>query len=144
MGGRRRDNLTLEQRSYCMSRVKGKNTGLERLVRSALHKRGYRFQKHPSGLPGKPDIVFPRAKVAVFVDGDFWHGYRFPLWRETMSDFWQRKIAANRDRDRRNFARLRDSGWRVLRVWQHQVKGDLETCVQRIVAAVQSGRVGNP
>ena len=71
------DNLTPTQRSYCMSRVKGKDTSIERLVRSELHKRGFRFRKHVKTLPGKPDIVFPKAKVAVFVDGDFWHGYDF-------------------------------------------------------------------
>ena len=74
------DNLTPAQRSYCMSRIKGKDTGLELRVRSELHKRGLRFRKHLKELPGKPDIVFTRAKVVVFIDGDFWHGYRFATW----------------------------------------------------------------
>jgi DNA mismatch endonuclease, patch repair protein len=63
-----------------MGRVRNRDTDLERVVRSALHRRGLRFRKHVSGLPGRPDVVFPAAKVAVFIDGDFWHGYRFPLW----------------------------------------------------------------
>ena len=71
------DNLTKKQRSYCMSRVKNKDTDIEKIVRSELHKRGYRFRKHLKKLPGTPDIAFTRAKVAVFIDGDFWHGYRF-------------------------------------------------------------------
>lgn len=75
--GTRKDPLTKAQRSYCMFQVKGKDTSLEQIVRSALHKHGLRFDKHVSDLPGKPDIVFPRHKIAVFLDGDFWHGYRF-------------------------------------------------------------------
>ena len=86
------DTLTAKQRSYCMSRVKGKDTGLERVVRSELHKRGLRFRKHVKGLPGKPDIVFVSARVVVFLDGDFWHGYRFPQWAGKIPKFWQEKI----------------------------------------------------
>jgi len=99
-----RDNLTAEQRSYCMSRVKGKDTGLERAVRSELHRRGFRFRKHITRLPGKPDIIFPRERVAVFLDGDFWHGYGFPRWEQALPDFWKRKIGETRKRDQRNFA----------------------------------------
>jgi DNA mismatch endonuclease (patch repair protein) len=115
-----------------MSRVKNKDTDIEKLVRSELHRRGYRFRKHVRELPGTPDIVFPKAKVAVFVDGDFWHGYRFPQWEFTMSYFWRTKIRKNRDRDRKNFAKLRKMGWRVIRLWKHQVKRDLDGCVNRI------------
>lgn len=132
------DNLTPEQRSYCMSRIKGKDTGLEVHVRSELHKRGLRFRKHIKELPGKPDIVFSKARVAVFVDGDFWHGYRFPLWEHKVSDFWKKKIAKNRDRDGRNHKKLRGMGWTVIRVWQHEVQEDLETCINRIVSAIHS------
>src|SRR5712691_9137944 len=112
------DNLTPEQRSYCMSRVRNRDTRLEVLVRSELHRRGFRFRKHVKDLPGRPDIVFVREQVAVFVDGDFWHGYGFPRWEHTVSDFWRTKIAINRARDARNFARLRRAGWRVVRLWQ--------------------------
>lgn len=97
------DNLTPEQRSYCMSRVRGKDTFLERLVREELHRRGFRFRKHVKELPGRPDIVFPRERVAVFIDGDFWHGYRLPVWEKGLSEFWKRKIRGNRERDRKNF-----------------------------------------
>jgi len=131
------DNLTPEQRSYCMSRVKGKDTSLERKVRSELHKRGLRFRKHVKDLPGKPDIVFSRPKVAVFIDGDFWHGYRFPLWKNVLSPFWQRKIEMNRVRDQKNFKKLRRMGWKVIRVWQHEVEKDLEAVVQRIINEIR-------
>jgi len=131
------DNLTPSQRSYCMSQIKGKNTNIERLIRSELQRRGLRFRKHVKELPGKPDIVFTRAKVAIFVDGDFWHGYRFPSWEDKVSDFWKKKISKNRERDVRNRRLLREKGWLVIRFWQHEIKGDFESCINRIVAAVR-------
>ena len=130
------DNLTKEQRSYCMSRVKDKDTGIERLVRSELHKRGLRFRKHVASLPGKPDIVFKKARVAVFIDGDFWHGFRFPAWRNQLSAFWQKKIAETRKRDQSNFRKLRRMDWRVIRIWEHQLDEDVSTCIERIESAV--------
>ena len=130
------DRLAPEQRSYCMSCIRGRDTRIELQVASLLHRRGLRFRKHVSGLPGRPDIVFSRARVAVFIDGDFWHGYHFPAWREKVSAFWQKKIADTRDRDKRNFRKLRRMGWAVIRLWQHQVKDQPGRCVARIVAAV--------
>lgn len=130
------DNLTPEQRSFCMSRIKGKDTGLEIRVRSALHRRGLRFRKHVKDLPGKPDVVFRKARVAVFVDGDFWHGYRFPSWEDKVSDFWKKKISKNRERDTRNHRRLRRMGWTVIRLWKHDLEWNLDYCIQRIVVAL--------
>ena len=130
------DNLTKAQRSYCMSRVKGKDTSLECLVRSALHKQGLRFRKHVRHLPGKPDIVFPRQRVVVFIDGDFWHGWRFPQWQHKLSPFWQKKIRDTRERDQRNFRQLRRSGWIVLRFWEHQVKNSLQDVLHHIQTAL--------
>jgi DNA mismatch endonuclease, patch repair protein len=120
-----------------MSRVKGKDTGLEKLVRTGLHRRGLRFRKHVRELPGKPDVVFPKAKVAVFIDGDFWHGYRFPLWKSQLPDFWKTKIERTRERDQRNFRKLRRMGWRVIRIWQHEIQGDLGACLDEISKAVE-------
>ena len=128
------DNLTPEQRSYCMSRVKGKDTGLERRLRSELEKLGIQFTIYPKDLPGKPDIAFPQEKIAVFVDGDFWHGYRFPAWEHSVSAFWREKIGKTRQRDQRDFRKLRKMGWRVIRIWQHEVKRDFESCVARITS----------
>ncbi len=130
------DNLTQKQRSYCMSRVKGKDTGLEKAVRSELHKRGLRFRKHAGKLPGKPDIVFVKDKVVVFLDGDFWHGYRFPQWEKTLAKFWRNKIGETRKRDQRNFAKLRRMGWRVIRIWEHNIENDLEGVVRKICGVV--------
>lgn len=125
-----------------MSRIKGKDTGLEVRVRSELHKRGFRFRKHVKELPGKPDVVFSKAKVAVFIDGDFWHGYRFPLWEHKVSDFWKQKIAKNRERDRRNHRMLRAMGWTVIRLWQHDLERDFERCIDKIATAVTAPRAG--
>jgi DNA mismatch endonuclease, patch repair protein len=129
------DNLTPEQRSKCMSRVKSRDTDIEKLVRSELHKRGYRFKKHVKSLPGTPDILFTKAKMAVFIDGDFWHGYRFPAWEHKVSEFWKAKIRKNRDRDRKNFKKLREMGWKVIRLWKHEVKGDLDKSLDRVITA---------
>jgi DNA mismatch endonuclease (patch repair protein) len=128
------DNLTPEQRSYCMSRIKGKDTGLEVRIRSALHKRGLRFRKHLKELPGRPDIVFSRARVVVFVDGDFWHGYRFPSWEHKVSDFWKKKISKNRERDIRNHRKLQKMGWAVIRLWQNDIERDFDGCIRKIVS----------
>lgn len=119
-----------------MSRVRGKDTTLELRLRGALHKHGLRFRKHDASLPGCPDAVFPTSRVAVFIDGDFWHGYRFPVWEKTLAPFWQNKIGLNRMRDLRNFRKLRRSGWTVVRIWQHQIQADLPRCVARVVDAV--------
>ena len=134
------DNLTSEQRSYCMSRVKNKDTDIERLVRSELHRRGYRFNKNVRNLPGSPDIVFSKIKFAVFIDGDFWHGYRFPTWEHKVSDFWKKKIGTNRERDQNNFRKLRKMGWRVLRIWQHELKKDRVKCIEKIVTTINDLR----
>ena len=133
----RSDNLTQEQRSYTMSRVRSVDTSLERTVRSELHRRGLRFRKHVRALPGTPDVVFPRQRVAVFVDGDFWHGYRLPAWEQGLKPYWRDKIRRNRRRDRRNFARLRKLGWTVIRIWEHDVQRDLAEVTDRIEQAVR-------
>lgn len=132
------DNLTPEQRSYCMSRIRGRDTGLERRVRSELHRRGFRFRKHLRELPGKPDIVFTKARVAVFLDGDFWHGFEFSNWQHTLSPSWQTKISKTIDRDKKNHRQLHDMGWTVIRLWQNDVEGDFESSIRRIVSAVDN------
>lgn len=114
------DTLTPQQRSYNMSRIRGKDTGAERVVRSLLHKMGYRFRLHNKKLPGKPDIVLPRFRVVIFVNGCFWHRHnacRFATTPATRRAFWLKKFRDNVARDRRNTARLRRSGWRVYTVW---------------------------
>ena len=74
--------------------------------------------------------------VVIFVDGDFWHGYRFPAWRKKLAPFWRAKIEKTRLRDRKNFAKLRKMGWRVVRIWQHQIEADLHACISRVLSAL--------
>ena len=130
------DRLTPAQRSYLMSRVRTRDNPLECAVRSELHRRGHRFRTHLKELPGCPDIVFVRRKIAVFIDGDFWHGYRFPVWESKLQPFWREKIQTNRRRDLSNFRKLRRRGWCVIRIWEHNIKQDLHACIQRLLALI--------
>lgn len=117
------DKFSKEVRSHIMSRVRGKNTSLEMFVFSELRKRKVHFQKHYKKAPGSPDLAIPSRKLAIFVDGDFWHGYRYPAWKHKIRQkFWRDKIERNRRRDRRNFAKLRRLGWKYIRVWEHEIK----------------------
>ena len=132
------DRLTRAQRSYNMSRIRGFDTSLEVAVRRELRRIGLRFRANVMSLPGRPDLVFSSVKLIVFIDGDFWHGFRYPAWKRRLPAFWRAKIERNRARDVRNFARLRRQGWRVLRIWEHQVERDLVACIRRVVAAVRT------
>lgn len=127
------DNLTKEQRSRTMSRIRRANTKPELILRRLLHAEGLRYRTHVTGLPGCPDVVFARHRIVVFIDGDFWHGWRFSTWSHKLAPYWQQKIAGNRARDRRNFRKLRTQGWTVLRVWEHQIEADPTACALRII-----------
>lgn len=115
-------------RSRMMSGILAKNTKPEILWRSTLHKEGLRFQLHRRDLSGKPDLVFPRHHVALFVNGCFWHGHecRIFKWPETRSRFWRNKIQHNRDRDLRAIEDLGALGWRCLVVWECALRGATE------------------
>lgn len=141
----RGDIMSAETRSAVMARIKGRDTGPEQRMEAMLRRLRRRYETHSKDLPGRPDFVFRRAKVAVFVDGDFWHGWRFPAWRLKLSEKWEAKIDANRRRDRRNHARLRRAGWTVIRIWEHQLKRDPDTCLQRVLDALSDapGRRGD-
>ena len=108
-----------------MARVKGKDTRPELLVRKTLHRLGYRFRLHPKDLPGKPDIVLPRHRTAIFVHGCFWHrheGCRRASTPQTRSAFWQTKFEATLARDERQRADLEATGWKVVVVWECQTR----------------------
>ena len=126
------DHLTPDQRSRAMKSVRLKGGPLERLIQCELRKTGLRFERNYKRLEGSPDIVFLKKKVAIFIDGDFWHGWRLPAWEHKLSKFWRSKLRANRRRDQRNFRRLRRTGWYVIRIWQHQIKNNLQACLRRI------------
>ena len=128
------DIMSPATRSALMARIHATNTSPERIIFTAVRRSGLRFQTHATDLPGRPDLVFRRRRIAVFIDGDFWHGWRFPLWEHKLSPKWRHKILANRRRDARNFRRLRRLGWTVLRIWEHQVEADADRCARRILA----------
>lgn len=118
------DRLTREHRRWNMSRIRGRDTAPERVVRSALHRLGYRFRLHRRDLPGRPDIVLPRLSTVVFVHGCFWHRHarcRFAYTPKSNIAFWLEKFASNVDRDRRTTRQLRSEGWKVVTIWECQV-----------------------
>jgi DNA mismatch endonuclease, patch repair protein len=127
-----------------MSLIRSKNTLPELQLRRKLHERGLRYRLHVSTLPGQPDIVFGRQRIAIFVDGDYWHGWRFPCWAKKLSEYWRQKIAGNRKRDSANHRRLRGSGWIVIRIWEHEIKADPERCAQMIESAVHGWGTSHP
>lgn len=122
------DRFTPQERSRIMSLVKGRDTKPEKIVRSLLHMMGYRFRLHRNDLPGKPDIVLPKRRKAIFVHGCFWHGHagcRRAGRPKSNADFWNKKIDANMARDKKTQAELKNSGWDFLVIWQCEMK-DLE------------------
>jgi len=123
--------------SASMRRVRGRDTSVELALRRALSKRGLRYRLHAMDLPGKPDIVFPKEKVAVFCDGDFWHGRdwakrRTKLAQGSNPEYWIPKINANRRRDRRVDKLLAALQWRGIRIWESEIRGDSERVASRI------------
>ncbi|MGO7637583.1 very short patch repair endonuclease [Rhizobium leguminosarum] len=119
------DRVPQETRSAIMSKVRGRNTKPEMLVRSVLHRLGFRFRLHGKNLPGTPDIVFPSRRAAIFVHGCFWHqhpGCRKASIPETRRDFWLAKLQRNVDRDAENVEALAAEGWKVLTVWECETK----------------------
>ena len=132
--------------SRIMAAVRGRDTRPEMALRRSLFSQGLRYRVAPREVPGRPDIVFASRRLAVFVDGDFWHGNAWRSrgassneemvrrWRN--AEFWQAKIAGNIERDRRVDALLAAAGWRVMRLWESEVKADLPGCVRRVRAAV--------
>jgi DNA mismatch endonuclease, patch repair protein len=115
------DVLNKEQRRYCMSRIRGRDTKPEVIVRSLVHRMGYRFRLHRKQLPGSPDIALPRHRKVIFVHGCFWHMHKCRYGRvkpATNVSFWKTKREANVARDKKNLRKLRRDGWKVLVVWE--------------------------
>ena len=117
------DIITKEHRSWNMSRIRGKDTKPERIVRSVLHRLGARFRLHRKDLPGNPDIVLPKYSLCIFVHGCFWHRHprcKYAYTPKSRVAFWSRKFEQNVERDQRAKGRLRKLGWRVIVVWECQ------------------------
>ena len=123
-----------------MSSIPSKNTKPEMLLRKELHSRGFRYRVNYKALPGKPDVAFTKARLAVFVDGDFWHGHNWVIRGygslkeelERYSQYWKDKILRNIERDQEVNEALSNMNWTVLRFWESDIKSDLNKCVQEI------------
>ena len=144
------DKLTPSQRHHCMSRIRGKNTKPEILVRKGLHARGFRFRLHNKKLPGSPDVVLPKYGVAIMVNGCFWHGHkgcRYATKPKTNVEFWETKIARNRHRDEVTNAHLEALGWTVITIWECELRTSsllddrLNTLAEEIRRAYETQRI---
>lgn len=128
------DIVSKEKRSEMMSRVRGSDTKPERMVKKALWSAGFRYARSRYGLVGTPDVILPRHKVVVFVHGCFWHGHGCKKSRlpNSNAEFWQEKIATNRQRDARAVRRLRKQGWKCYTVWECRLPSDIRRLIARI------------
>lgn len=132
------DVLTAEQRHKNMAAIKSKDTKIEVVLRKALWHKGIRYRKNMKVLNCRPDIVLTKYKIAIFCDGDFWHG-KIMETREvaTNTKFWNEKIKRNIERDLENTIELRDNGWTVLRFWETDIKKNLDMCVEAVLREVE-------
>lgn len=129
------DSVSPEKRSDVMSRVRSKDTKPELLIRKGLHARGFRYKLHSKGLPGKPDLVFPRYRSLIFVNGCFWHGHCCSLYRFPKSNtrYWTEKIKRNVERDASHIQNLTDAGWRILIIWECATKGKARLPLENVL-----------
>lgn len=135
------DKFDRATRSRIMSAIRSTNTSPELKTFRELAKRKIYFQRHYKRALGSPDIAIPSKKKAVFIDGDFWHGFRYPLWKKRLTNkFWTNKIERNRRRDKLYHARLRRAGWEVLRVWEHQLAQDFRGTINILAVFLSKDR----
>ncbi len=132
------DVFTKKKRSEIMSKIRSVS-GLEKAfaksLSEAIYPKGIRYRLNYKKAPGRPDIAFISRKLAIFIDGDFWHGFRYPLWRGRLNTgFWYKKIERNRERDKICHRKLRHMGWKVMRVWEHQLSRDFDRTINKIAA----------
>ncbi|MFA6532575.1 MAG: very short patch repair endonuclease [Patescibacteria group bacterium] len=129
------DRLSKKARSANMAAIKSKNTKPELIVFKELKKRGLKFKKHYNIL-GKPDVAFPEQRVAVFIDGEFWHGRNFKTWKNKLTDFWLKKISDNMRRDKKNLHLLKQNGWKIIRIWDKNLNKNTEKELNRIIKMI--------
>lgn len=132
-----------QKRSEVMSKIRSKNTKPEMLLRKALHARGFRFRIHYKKLPGRPDIVLPKYRTAIFVQGCFWHGHegcRSAHIPKTNPEFWSKKVSANKSRDTINLSKLNSLGWNVLEAWECEIrkKDKFEALIGQITTSLDN------
>lgn len=124
------DRITKEQRSKNMSHIRSKDTSIELKVRKYLFSLGYRYRVNYKKLPGKPDIVFTKKKIAIFIHGCYWHGHncnsRYAHVSKSNTDYWNTKIQRNQERDKINIEQLEKDGWKVIVLWECEIKDNFE------------------
>lgn len=134
------DTVSQKRRSEIMSHIRSKDTSIELLVRKQLFAQGFRYRVNYKKLPGKPDIVFTKKKVAIYVHGCFWHGHdvgcRYSHVPQSRAEYWSEKISRTKIRDREHIDELESGGWRVLIVWECEIRKDLQEVIERIVNCV--------
>ena len=129
-----------EVRSYNMSCIKGKGTKPEEIVRKYLFSHGFRYRKNDKRLPGTPDIVLPKYKTVIFVNGCFWHGHegcKYFVWPKNNAEFWHKKISDNILRDQRKIQALDLQGWKVIVVWECKIKSDKENTLKNLIKEIK-------
>ena len=134
-----------EVRRYNMSCIKGTGTKPEETVRKYLFSKGFRYRKNVKDLPGKPDIVLPRYKTVIFVNGCFWHHHdcRYFVWPRNNAEFWKEKISKNVERDGENKKKLQQLGWRVITIWECELKKDREQLLTMLSDEIRSEKKEN-
>lgn len=134
------DVHSAKTRSYNMSKIKGKATKPEILVRKYLFSKGFRYRVNDRRYPGNPDIVLPKYKVVIFVNGCFWHvheGCKYFVWPENNKSFWKTKLSSNVERDRKNYEKLVSAGWKVIIIWECELqKGKGETRLEQLMQEI--------
>jgi DNA mismatch endonuclease (patch repair protein) len=136
------DVFTEKKRSEIMSKIRSKNTKLEtsfcKLISKTLYQKGLRYRKHYKKLVGNPDIVFVNRKLAVFIDGDFWHGYNFKKIKNRLpKKYWRQKIQNNIKRDKKINRELKNKGWTVVRIWEHEIKKFPAKALNKVIHALK-------
>ncbi len=129
------DMFTKEERSWIMSRIRGTNTKIDLKMRDWLDALGYDYKMYPK-MYGNPDFVLKKQKIAIFCDGDFWHGYNYAKKKRTAKKFWKEKIECNMARDKKITRKLRRDGYSVLRFWEHDIEKRMDMCINKIIGKV--------
>ena len=138
------DNHTKEQRSYNMSRIRSKNSKPEVIVCKFLFSKGFRYRKNVKKLPGCPDIVLKKYKTVIFVNGCFWHKHDCPqfVWPKSNKDYWITKINRNMERDENNYSQLISNGWKVIIIWECELKKSVrDDRLEKLIAEIKAGSI---
>lgn len=131
------DKITKEQRSYNMSKIRSKNTKPEIMLFKLLQNKELKFKKHYNIL-GKPDVAFPKLKIAIFINGEFWHGRHYKKIKDKLSEFWKEKISKNINRDKKNYKLLKKKDWKVIIIWDKDLKKNPDKELNKILKTIKT------